>query len=779
MSGHYRPDSYTALDGRQIVYVEKRGSIDSDGSGSSYYSSRNVSDSQQIGLLSKRRLSSPGRLTLASLAINVRRRRFSRYFTIVLAAALIGTFITLGRLKHVSEAKVRIGWKKPPPTWEEFPFLERYYGGVQSIVTRSSNKPEYPDPERELEFGRKDNATESATVLEKRDAAAEILDFNPLANTTSQAEIVPCFLDESRNLTVPHLRMHNGVPQGMPDSVIGSYDILGLENTGCFDRYGRLAPYGLGYSKLEGGTGAGTNGAGVEEATRDVWGEQPEIHYGEISWAAAQDTCIRKNAHRFKTPHRDSAKRRLSRRGFGFKLHGAGDDKKKDETDVDGEKEEQAQHGRTAILIRTWTGYEYDAEDILYLRAMINELVLHSGGEYTVHFLVHVKDDNLQIWSDEETYNNTLHEALPLEFQGMGTLWSERQMSLIYSGLDESLHRDLPVHSVYRSTWMPVQYFAQSHPEYDFFWNWEMDVRFIGHYYHFLDRVSTWTREQPRKGLWERNSRFYVPTEHGSWEDFSHMARVQTEHGTSHTSNLYHKVKSNPATVEDALIKPETPVWGPLGPVDEADRLDNTTELELPGKQSDDKGEWGVGEDADLITFNPLFNPEDTDWILRDDVTGYQSTPPRRTSVTTTSRLGKRLLSKMHRETSLKRHTMSSEMWPGSIALHHGLKAVYAPHPVYIDRRWPTSYLAAIFNNGRNGASGGARTSIFSDDRQHNFLGTTWYYHAGFPQNLWKRWLGYKVDGKGGEIEEKAGEGRMCLPAMLLHPVKHVNMIIE
>ena len=133
----------------------------------------------------------------------------------------------------------------------------------------------------------------------------------------------------------------------------------------------------------------------------------------------------------------------------------------------------------------------------------------------------------------------------------------------------------------------------------------------------------------------------------------------------------------------------------------------------------------------------------------------------------------------MHRETALKRHTMFSEMWPGSCALHHGLKAVYAPHPVYIDRAWPTSYLAAIFNNGRNGAAGGARTSVFSDERQHNFRGTTWYYDAGFSPNIWKRWLGYRVDNDGGEEAELVGEGRMCLPPMMLHPVKQVDLVFE
>jgi hypothetical protein len=122
---------------------------------------------------------------------------------------------------------------------------------------------------------------------------------------------------------------------------------------------------------------------------------------------------------------------------------------------------------------------------------------------------------------------------------------------------------------------------------------------------------------------------------------------------------------------------------------------------------------------------------------------------------------------------------MFSEMWPASCALHHGFKAVYTPHPVFIDRKWPVPYLASVFNGGRNGQSGGSRMSVFSDERQHNFRGTTWYYDAGFAPNLWKRWLGFRIDNDGGEAEEVAGEGRMCLPAVLLHPVKQVDLVLE
>ena len=116
-----------------------------------------------------------------------------------------------------------------------------------------------------------------------------------------------------------------------------------------------------------------------------------------------------------------------------------------------------------------------------------------------------------------------------------------------------------------------------------------------------------------------------------------------------------------------------------------------------------DKYTWGVGEEADLIVFNPLFDPDGTTWLLTEDTTGYNITrgrPPRRTAIITASRLSRKLLVTMHKESALKKHTMFSEMWPASCALHHGLKAVYVPDPEYVDRKWPTNYLQSVFNGG-------------------------------------------------------------------------------
>jgi hypothetical protein len=112
---------------------------------------------------------------------------------------------------------------------------------------------------------------------------------------------------------------------------------------------------------------------------------------------------------------------------------------------------------------------------------------------------------------------------------------------------------------------------------------------------------------------------------------------------------------------------------------------------------------------------------------------------------------------------------------------------------VYVDREWPVEYLARVLNGGRNGASGGSRTSVFGD-REHNMRGMSWFYNSGFGGNLYKRWLGLKVNNDGGEAFEltadmsrddatvptmRGGEGRMCLPPMLLHPVKDVELPVE
>ncbi|MCJ1359651.1 MAG: hypothetical protein MMC33_009653 [Icmadophila ericetorum] len=731
---------------------------------SSFSSSRETYESQQPIL------GAPKRRMKSSSFFSRPPCRTARFLTIrwlcfALMSTVILFIIFLVRMSYASAKAVeqlRIKAVPPPAPWESFEFLKRYYGGIRTLVPRERNIPEYPSDAEPTQAAT--NQTTGARALLSSTPFHPYPDYTSAAYELKYDPVQECYLDESDQVKVPDVYSYVGVPQGFPDAVMGSYDLLNISSNVCFERYGRLGPYGFGYSLRKGGSGAGLHGD--REGAEDVWKSTQEVDYTKVNWGDAQKRCMTKNHHRFRGENATFALQ------DSFLTAGKETLKGRQETTATAATKKLP---RSAVLIRTWWDFQYTQEDIIYLRSLIAELSLKSGGEYTVYFLVHVKDDNMAIWADQKTYDKVLENSLPKEFQGMGVLWSERQMGLIYGGLAESFYRDLPVHGVYRSTYMTLQWFAHQHPEFDFFWNWEMDIRYTGHWYHLFDSVSKWTTEQPRKGLWERSSRFYVPSVYGSWEDFKQMARIQSEMVVNPNHMLAglgqeHRDGSQP--------KPDTPVWGPLAPQDVLKIDDDPAP---PTTYEKDKYTWGVGEDADLVTFNPIFDPDQTTWILSEDVTGYDTEsglPPRRTAIVTASRLSRRLLDTMHREVALQRHTMFSEMWPASCALHHGLKAVYAPHPVYVDRNWPLDYLANVFNGGKNGASGGARMSIFGE-REHNFRGTTWYYNAGFSPNLWRRWLGYRVDGNGGEEEEIADEGRMCVPAMLLHPVKDMELIIE
>ena len=728
------------------------------------------------------------------------RNRRARWLCLILFSAMIMFIFNLFRMSWDSARQLEAGpiekqTPKPPP-WESFEFLKRYHGGIRTLLAKNKNIPEYPreSDDTAQPSSNTSNASRRTHSLPLSIPFDPYPDYRSDAYTLKYHEKHDCFLDSDGLVQIPKVHYYSGVTEGFPDPAMGSHDVLGLRNDICFDRFGRLGPYGYGYSVRRGGMGAGMHGD--REGADDMWtGAEKisEVDFSNVHWAKVQEACAEKNKLRFKSSMEE--KDNLFQ---GMHLHDQEDSKVETRaTTISGGVQDDSQPRnathtkeikvgaevtklpKTAIVVRTWWDYEYTPEDIIYMRSLISELSLLSGGEFIIHFLIHVKDDNLPIWADQKIYDRVLLNALPREFEGMGTLWSERQMGLIYGGLQESFFRDLPVHGVYRGTFLPVQYFAYQNPQFDYFWNWEMDVRYTGQWYHLLDKVQSWSKAQPRKGLWERNGRFYIPSVHGSWEDFKQMVRVQTEMGTDHPANMWSSLsKTNPDGSAAPQPKGDTPVWGPLSPDDMLAHQNDT----IPETSYEkDRYTWGVGEEADLIVFNPLFDPDGTTWFFTSDVTGYNTTaslPPRRAAITTTSRLSRKLLQTMHREAVISRHMMFSEMWPASIALHHGYKAVYAPHPVYIDRNWPTSYLNAVMNAGRNGATGGARTSVFGS-REHNFKGTTWFYDAGFAPNLWRRWLGYKVDNDGGEQAELAGEGRMCLPAVFLHPVKGVGMGVE
>lgn len=495
-----------------------------------------------------------------------------------------------------------------------------------------------------------------------------------------------------------------GLPQGMSAPLFGSMEELGIDDKRCYDRIHRYGPYGLDLPEAQGGLGLELRG----DSDRD--NELDRLNLSGVNWNSVQQDCVSKNAAALQN------------------------------------------RTRTAFILRTWHTFHYTPYHILMLRAIINELALRSGGQYYVHFLIHVQDDSIPIWASEEVYNKTLEESLPAEFRGMGTLWSVAQMKLIYpppfpksivnfSGGD--------VYDAYRSLHFPLQYFAAKHPEFEYFWQWEMDIRVTGHYGELLDKITNWANKQDRDHLWERSSKYFIPSLHNTYANFSQS------------------------------IVAETTAAG-FRPVDGA-QLPSDQLLPIPAQ---------AGSEAnitDLITFSPIFDPTHTRWAFHEDITGYgdKSRPPTRAALITASRMSRRLLLLMHEETFKNKHTMFPEMYPASIALQYGLKAVYAPITVYFDRDWPGAHANEIFNNaklsnesvalGMDGGDGyfhGANGSVFGPG-EHVFRGTSWYSNAGFAGYLWRRWLGNENGNNEIEWEMNEGHGRMCLPMMILHPIKN------
>lgn len=626
--------------------------------------------------------------------------------------------------------------------------LEGYFKGLKALVPLHMYFPEYP---------RVGNAVSPPPLARlESDMPVPIpyiaqSKYQYGGHTAKHHQVVTCYLDKEETTPAPNLYAYKGAVQSQPEAVVGSRSLLGIRDDVCFDRFGRYGPYGLGYSLADGGLDVGMD---TENAASDaVWAKTGKIEYTNMNWGDAQDRCYEANKKRFTLEDGNST---FSR------------------------SDSHQTTSRTAVVVRAYVGVDWTPHAILNLRALISEVSLRSGGEYQVHFLLHVRDDDAPIWADAGVAQQVLDDNVPAEFHDICTLWSEPQMRLLYpGGFNETFDdpSNSSAHGVYRGAHLPLQHFAVHNPQYAHFWNWEMDMRWLGNYYELFDRLDTWARDQTRVGMWERAQKYYLPHYHGSWDNFTRL--VDEETAASGHGAIFGPVRF------PGFVKTHVEKLSPGG----------TFFPPTCRRAGDDWDELlsqhcGVGEDADLITLNPIFDAEDSAWVFSEDVTGYDTSlpvPPRRSAIITASRMSRRLLEVMHEETWRNRHHMFTEMFPATMALHHGLKAVFAPHPIYLDREWPLEEIDGNFNGGRDHSTSGSG-SPFNYENEHNLKGATWYYHSAFAGQLWRRWLGYaQMDGRGPapgnftdgalrggreEEERAAGTGRMCLRSMLLHPIK-------
>ncbi|KAK3373472.1 hypothetical protein B0T24DRAFT_262963 [Lasiosphaeria ovina] len=553
--------------------------------------------------------------------------------------------------------------------------------------------------------------------------------YNNAAWKARHAEYVPCW--GPTGSLVEDIRVFKGRPRNFPDPGFGSYEDLGLDQNLCFERETRMGQYGV----------------------SPVMGEDGKpLEWDTIDWGTLQRECRELNEARFATSGPPNI---YVTAADEKKVKTNNDDSQNFKRHMDHHVRRQAgssgpsvtnttstvKEPRTALLLRSYTGKEYTDNDKQAIRSLITELNLRTGGEYEVFLFVHVRDDS-DIWSSKEAYQQVVQTAAPREFWNITVLWNGKAVDRMYTKLPDKARR------VHNGQFLPVQMFMQEHREFDFVWNWEMDSRVTGHHYDVLNKLSEFAKKQPRKGLWERNERFYVP---GFYGDYDKKFRSAVERSTS-GSTIW-------GAPEISVVKP----IGPNPPVPSPDQ---------------DKYEWGVGEDADLITLAPMFNPINSNWVMRNQVWGYRNQDfpwgklPRRATIITQVRVSRRLLDIMHVE-DLRGNHVASEMVTQTTALLHGLKAVFTPMPVFFDRPWDGAALARWFNGGPKGASGGFGSAM-GWGQEERYQGSTWYYRALPPQRLYNNWMGYEDTAIGGATWE-ADHGRPCLPAMILHPIKEIK----
>jgi hypothetical protein len=608
--------------------------------------------------------------------------------------------------------------------------------------------------------------------------------------TISKGTYKPCFGPKGE---IADLKVYSGHADIFGEGLLGSYIPLDIDSNLCFERETRLGPYG--FRENSPNVPPTSKGDAKEEEI-----EKRSDDWDIIDWGLLQQQCLEKNANRYESVfqhqqivdhvngkatssrYKNSTRkaRRLSTRQSKdtvetsqnkeappTKVVGEANDvddqdnggthpKYKVPVVTHGEKEAAAlkhalpavggEHNtkdpitdnssvtiedeelaaqkatseimtkikpRTAVLIRSSTGQNYSENDKENLRAMISELALRSGAEYEIFLLVQVKDDTIPIWTDPKMYKKVVQENIPKEFWNMTVLWNDAEMKELYPLIP------VEVNNARQSQWLSVQKFSQDHPEFEFFWNWEFDIRYTGHYYNLLEKLSMFAESQPRKYLWERNERYYIPSFHGRYSKF-----LRTVEAISGSNTVW----GPPPHPDIAPTGPPKPDAGP----------------------SDDKYSWGVGEAADYISLAPIFNPVNTSWVERDDVWGYGGlATPRRASISTASRFSKKLLNTMHSE-NLKGNHLGSGMAPQTVSLLHGLKAVFAPIPMFFDKPWSGESLERFFNPGPKGVSGTTGESPFSLGRESRFQGSTWHFQADPPMRLYNNWLGLEDHNVGG-----------------------------
>ena len=232
---------------------------------------------------------------------------------------------------------------------------------------------------------------------------AAFIKHTPLAERVSCLGARGLPLNESRD---DELR-YGDLSAEYPTPFIGSQMELGLRPT-WMTAEGRYGPYGLGEDS-------------------DDYGRS-KVDWNMTNWGKLQDECLNLNSHRFPSDLKSTQIGRSPRfTNVEFT-----------ELDASPSWDVFEMTQRTAIVLRSYSGFEYKPETMWMIRSLITEAALRTGGEYAVFLLVDVQGREEGILGSMENYYKAFEDAhIPPELASITVLWDEHMLKSWYSQIEE------------------------------------------------------------------------------------------------------------------------------------------------------------------------------------------------------------------------------------------------------------------------------------------------------------------------------------------------------
>ena len=507
-----------------------------------------------------------------------------------------------------------------------------------------------------------------------------------------------------------------------PPPTIGSHDSLHINPRICLDRWSRFNPAGYDEDHID----------LDRDLDEDVL---PRLDWDHMDWDTMQEQCYIRNQDRYE-----------QRSAFPSKVFDLPTEDEKVNVDSTLYFPQQPNttwwspsqyHLRTGVVVHLNARPNWPVDTQQFLRSLILELSLHTGGEYEIILLVRSPHPDNTLFSNDNLYNTELRRSTPPEFRNITMLYNAALTSAWYPGTELSHPPDQESQAELQT----LALLSLLRPDLEHIYHISHQVRYTSNFYPLLESLTSFAASQPRQGLQERNSHLYFPSLHHRYSTFV---------------SLHTNVTSLP--------DPPSPCPGitPIGPD--------------PPNTPADYPSYGITEPADLITLSPILSPSS---LLTPSATPqipalrpFNTTSIHGVSIstallltTTSSALtsySKRLLRAIHHTQLTTNASMPGPMLGPSIARVHGLKAVVAPMPNWLDVATTPSDVYRDLEGGVLTASsqGGNETRgegevdarVGDGEKILRLRGESPRWSMGmsgtrgvseFGNELYKRWMGY------------------------------------